>query len=233
MSNDEYKTSNDILGVETGPAASRSSIGYGRPPAKGQFKPGQSGNPRGRPRRRDIDLSVYLSKALDEQAPRNSLQKGKRRSNQLAFVQSLMDRALSGDGKALPPLMRLLLKADQFKLPPIPNDQHALSSHLLNTGAIRELVRTSESSITAQRMMASPKSRLEAWRTIIHPSTTDGNNEFHDLQHRSFERIRASTREVALSERSFRKSEGKTSGKPKYDDRTSGGPSPDCENHAK
>jgi len=37
-----------------------------------------------------------------------------------------MDRALSGDGKALPPLMRLLLKADQFKLPPIPNDQHGV-----------------------------------------------------------------------------------------------------------
>ena len=66
MSNDESQASSDILGLENRTAASHSSIGYGRPPTKSQFKPGQSGNPRGRPKRRDTDLSVYLSNALDD-----------------------------------------------------------------------------------------------------------------------------------------------------------------------
>ena len=32
------------------PAASSYEVGYGKPPAKNRFKPGQSGNPKGRPR---------------------------------------------------------------------------------------------------------------------------------------------------------------------------------------
>jgi hypothetical protein len=32
-----------------GPATSKYEVGYGKPPAQTQFKPGQSGNPRGRP----------------------------------------------------------------------------------------------------------------------------------------------------------------------------------------
>lgn len=34
------------------PKASDYEVGYGRPPKKSQFKPGQSGNPRGRPKRK-------------------------------------------------------------------------------------------------------------------------------------------------------------------------------------
>jgi hypothetical protein len=33
-----------------GPATSRYEVGYGKPPTESQFKPGQSGNPRGRPK---------------------------------------------------------------------------------------------------------------------------------------------------------------------------------------
>jgi len=33
-----------------GPATSKYEVGYGKPPAETQFKPGQSGNPRGRPK---------------------------------------------------------------------------------------------------------------------------------------------------------------------------------------
>src|SRR4029078_7462453 len=33
-----------------GPASARYDVGYGKPPAETRFKPGQSGNPRGRPK---------------------------------------------------------------------------------------------------------------------------------------------------------------------------------------
>jgi hypothetical protein len=32
-------------------------VGYGRPPLETRFKPNQSGNPKGRPRRRSLELS--------------------------------------------------------------------------------------------------------------------------------------------------------------------------------
>ncbi len=46
-------------------------VGYGRPPTKSQFKPGQSGNPNGGKLKRPAvaaDLKTSLEKALNEQA---------------------------------------------------------------------------------------------------------------------------------------------------------------------
>jgi hypothetical protein len=46
-------------------------VGYGRPPMKSQFKPGQSGNPTGGKLKRSpvaADLKTSLEKALNEQA---------------------------------------------------------------------------------------------------------------------------------------------------------------------
>ena len=81
-----------------------------------QFKPGQSGNPRGRPKRK-IDLSVAFNKALNDKILITNL--GTTRTGLEAFVQSSVDRVLQGDSKGIVPLMNLFKKAKFFK--PVPN----------------------------------------------------------------------------------------------------------------
>ena len=39
-------------------------IGHGRPPKRTQFKPGVSGNPKGRPKRKPADVSEVIKDAL-------------------------------------------------------------------------------------------------------------------------------------------------------------------------
>lgn len=92
------------------------TVGYKRPPTKTQFKPGKSGNPRGRPRRK-VNMSESLHKALDDKIVVTG--PGKTVTGMEAFVQTLVDRVLQADAKAIPALMRLFNRTEQFKpLPP-------------------------------------------------------------------------------------------------------------------
>ena len=93
------------------------AVGYKRPPSKTQFKPGKSGNPRGRPKRK-VDMSESLNSALDEKiiVPET----GKVLTKLEAFVHSTLNRVLQGDAKAIPALVRLLNQTEQFKPIPIP-----------------------------------------------------------------------------------------------------------------
>jgi hypothetical protein len=81
-----------------------------------QFKPGQSGNPLGRPRRK-LDMSIALNKALNDKIRVSNL--GTMRTGMEAVVQSIVDRVLQGDSKGIVPLMNLFNKAKVFK--PVPN----------------------------------------------------------------------------------------------------------------
>ena len=87
-----------------------------RPRRNTQFKPGQSGNPLGRPKRK-LDMSVALNNALNDKIRVSNL--GTMRTGLEAYVQSIVDRVLQGDSKGIPELMRLFNKAKLFK--PIPN----------------------------------------------------------------------------------------------------------------
>lgn len=53
------------------------SVGYGRPPIQSRFKPGQSGNPRGRPKR-SMNVDTILDKVLGQRVVVN--ENGKRRT---------------------------------------------------------------------------------------------------------------------------------------------------------
>jgi hypothetical protein len=64
-------------------------VGYGRPPTRSRFKPGHSGNPRGRPKRRSIKAD--LRDALSETTGSDGSTK------QQQMVKKLVDEAAGGD----------------------------------------------------------------------------------------------------------------------------------------
>jgi hypothetical protein len=84
------------------------AIGYRRPPRKHQWKPGQSGNPRGRRKgargfRTDRDHMLELPVQATEDGQRRTL------TTQQAALRALRKKALSGDMRALDRVIELAL----------------------------------------------------------------------------------------------------------------------------
>ena len=89
------------------------TVGYKRPPRQTQFKAGLSGNPRGRPKRKKLDIGLALNKALNDKVVVTGL--GKTMTGFEAVVQSIVHRVLQGESQAIPELVRLFAKAKLFK----------------------------------------------------------------------------------------------------------------------
>ena len=83
------------------------AIGYGKPPASRRFKPGVSGNPRGRPRREPTELADIINDTVN--GPIDYRERG-RAKNAPAIsltLKLLVERAVGGDLDAA----ELILKA--------------------------------------------------------------------------------------------------------------------------
>jgi hypothetical protein len=97
-------------------------VGYGKPPKATQFKTGQSGNPKGRPKGTN-NLKTDLVEELGEHITLSEGGKSKRLSKQRALVKSLTARAIKGDASAMRTLLNLMLKVldiaegDEAELP--------------------------------------------------------------------------------------------------------------------
>ena len=76
------------------PAKNGYQVGYGKPPKNSQFKPGQSGNPKGRPKGAK-NLSTELLEELQEQVKVSEDGKQKTISKQRAMIKSLMAKSVS------------------------------------------------------------------------------------------------------------------------------------------
>ncbi len=86
-------------------------VGYSKPPKNTRFKPGQSGNPRGRPKGTK-NLKTDLLEELGEKIVIREGDQSQKISKQRALLKSVVNRAIKGDDRAtaiaLSTMMRLL-----------------------------------------------------------------------------------------------------------------------------
>ena len=82
-------------------------VGYGKPPQNTRFKPGQSGNPKGKPKGAK-NLATIVDKAIKERVVVS--ENGKRRSvtKLEVAVKQLVNKAAIGDPKAMTQLLPLV-----------------------------------------------------------------------------------------------------------------------------
>jgi len=83
-------------------------VGYGKPPKHTQFKPGNSGNPDGRPK----GVKNLATDLVDELGEKVLVTEGSKQvtiTKQRAMIKSLMAKALKGDVRAVNTLVKLIL----------------------------------------------------------------------------------------------------------------------------
>lgn len=73
--------------------------GYKKPPRHGQFKPGKSGNPKGRPKG-SKNLSTILQRELNVRVPVTENGRHKVISKREALIKQTVNRAIGGDQKS-------------------------------------------------------------------------------------------------------------------------------------
>lgn len=88
-------------------------VGYKKPPKHSRFKPGQSGNPRGRPKKSTVGFELIQELNRSITIRENGTEQ--KTSKAAALAKSLVARALGGDMRAVAHLIRLL--PTQFQAP--------------------------------------------------------------------------------------------------------------------
>lgn len=123
---------------------SSSPIGYGNPPKKSQFKPGQSGNPKGRPRGAG-SFKTALSRELEAKLEIKEAGQRKKVSKLEAIAKRLVTDALNGNSKALSELLRQMtlhfgdvLDVDPKQQPASAEDQELLARFIARAIAERK-----------------------------------------------------------------------------------------------
>jgi hypothetical protein len=82
------------------------AVGYGKPPKSGQFKKGQSGNPKGRPKG-SLDYKTHVKEMLSTQVTITEGGKRKRVSSLQATLMRLNEKSLKGDMRAIEKVLSL------------------------------------------------------------------------------------------------------------------------------
>ncbi len=81
-------------------SAEDDKVGYCKPPRHTRFKPGQSGNPRGRPRK-NRSVEALIKRELDSTIVLKEGGRELRISKREALIKQLVNRAISGDQKPM------------------------------------------------------------------------------------------------------------------------------------
>lgn len=105
------KGSKDPNNPPQNPSDQTYDVGYGKPPKHSQFKPGQSGNPKGRPNG-SKSLSTILRKALNERIEVNKGGKRLKCTKLDVAIEQLVNKAAGGDLKAFMQLSQHLVRIE-------------------------------------------------------------------------------------------------------------------------
>jgi hypothetical protein len=87
-------------------------VGYGKPPKHAQFRKGQSGNFRGRPRGA-LNLATVLQRALREEVVITKNGRREVLTKLEAAIAQLVSKAISGDSQAIRYLCQLVASAEE------------------------------------------------------------------------------------------------------------------------
>jgi hypothetical protein len=121
---------------ETGPADDY-QIGYRRPPRNTRFRPGESGNPRGRPKGAR-NLASVVAATLSERVAVNENGRRKRITKLEAAVKQLVNRAASGEVRSMQMLLALV-QASEAHAPQHEADTPTCDDGLLLDEVIRRM----------------------------------------------------------------------------------------------
>jgi hypothetical protein len=99
-----------------------SEVGYKKPPKASQFPKGKSGNPRGRPRK-DPGIAAVFRK-VSKQVVHTNGKSGQQRMTKLeASVTQLVNKAATGDLKAMKAFMQMASRFPELVTDPDPPTQ--------------------------------------------------------------------------------------------------------------
>lgn len=106
-------------------------VGYGKPPKSTQFKPGQSGNSKGRPKG-SKNFVTDFQEELNEKVPVRENGKIKKLTKQRAILKAQVSKAMAGDARAAQIVVNMMSQyfeaetQEPDNLPPGPSDEEIL-----------------------------------------------------------------------------------------------------------
>jgi hypothetical protein len=140
---------NDALSEQYAETDSPTQIfGYGRPPKHAQFAKGRSGNPNGRPKG-VRNFATVIEAELNTKIPIN--ENGKRRliSKREAVAKQLVNKAASGDTKAIPLLLNESRAHERTDIGRNLDPGQSVADHQVMTGMLERIRRSMTQSVSS------------------------------------------------------------------------------------
>jgi hypothetical protein len=123
-------------------------VGYGRPPKHSQFAKGRSGNPNGRPKG-VRNFATVIEAELNTKIPINENGKRKSISKREAVAKQLVNKAASGDTRAIPLLLNESRAHEKTDIGRNLDPGQSVADHQVMTGMLERIRRSMAQSVSS------------------------------------------------------------------------------------